>query len=59
MWDSNSLVRAAVGISNDNVPTVTVSAADPKKGSVIIAADAKGGGVLITGPDGKSRNVVR
>jgi hypothetical protein len=60
MWDSNSVVRASVGITADNVPVVTVaSAGDPKKGSVVIAADAKGGGVLITGPDGRSRNVVR
>lgn len=59
MWDSNSVMRAAVGVKNDNVPVVTVSTADPKKGSVVIAADDKGGAVLITGPDGRSRNVVR
>jgi len=60
MWDSNSVIRAAVGINSDNLPVVSVTAAaDPKKGSVVIAADANGGAVLITGPDGKSRNVVR
>jgi hypothetical protein len=60
MWDSNSVVRAAVGIGKGDVPGITVSTgADPKKGSVIIAADAKGGGVLITGPDGRSRNIMR
>lgn len=60
MWDSDSVVRAAVGINNDNVPTVSVTtAADPKRGGVVIAADAKGGAILITGPDGRSRNVVR
>jgi hypothetical protein len=60
MWDSNSVTRVAVGISDRDVPGVTVtSSTDPKRGSVVIAADAKGGGILITGPDGRSRNVVR
>lgn len=59
LWDSNSSIRAVVGIDN-NLPVVTVSSGpDPKKGSVIIGSDAKGGSVLITGPDGKSRNLVR
>jgi hypothetical protein len=60
MWDSNSVMRAAVGVKSDNVPMVTVSTgADPKKGSVVIAAYAKGGAVVITGSDGRPRNVVR
>jgi len=60
MWDANSKIRAAVAIHSE-VPIVTVDAGtDPRKGSVIMSTDAKGGGVLmITGPDGKSRNVTR
>jgi len=59
MWDSNSAMRAVVAI-HDEVPMLTIgTGADPKKGSVIIASDAKGGRVLITAADGKSRSVMR
>jgi hypothetical protein len=65
MWDSNSNMRAAVAIHNE-VPMVTVSAgSDPRKGSVVIGAGAgdwgvsKGGHILITGPDGKARDVMK
>jgi hypothetical protein len=59
MWDSNSVIRAVVAIHNE-VPMLTLgTGVDPRMGSVIISSDAKGGGILITGPDGKSRSVVR
>ena len=59
MWDSNHNIRAAIAIDKE-VPILTVgSGPDPSKGSVIVTADAKGGNVLITGSDGKGRNVAR
>jgi hypothetical protein len=59
MWDSSSIPRVAMGIDKE-IPIMTVgSGLDPSKGSVIVTADAKGGNILITGPDGKSRNVAR
>jgi hypothetical protein len=59
MRDSTSTIRAVVAIHNE-APVLSLSAGpDPTKGSVVISAGAKGGGVLITGADGKSRNVMR
>jgi hypothetical protein len=59
MWDSASVMRAAITIHNE-VPMVTVaSGADSKKGGVILAGDNSGGHVMITGTDGKARNVMR
>jgi hypothetical protein len=60
MRDSSSNVRAAMSVSKD-VPIITVySGPDPGKGSVIVTAGVKeGGAVLITGSDGKARNVER
>jgi hypothetical protein len=58
MWDSNSIMRVAMGVTRDGVSGVTItSGVDPKKGSVFIGADTKGGDVFITGPDGQPRNV--
>jgi len=66
MWDSHSVIRAAVAIHSD-VPMVTVSSGpDPKKGSVLMAAGPTpkapketSGFLMITGANGKPRNVER
>jgi len=59
MWDSNSIARVAMAVDKD-VPVISMqSGSDISKGSVIVTADAKGGNVLITGSDGKPRNVLR
>jgi hypothetical protein len=59
-WDANGVGRAGIGIDSSNVPVISVTTgSDPKEGSVVIASDEKGGGVLITDANGNSRNVIR